>query len=594
MKEFFRSLLASLVALGIFAGALLMVFIGILASLGPSKPVVPSRAVLILDLNTNFTDAYQEESPADLIQKAAGQGTAESVPLDQVIRALDRATSDPAVSGLFITGIVRPEGVGSGPAALKELREAIGRFRAESGKPVIAYNQYWTKREYYLCAGATKLYMNPMGLLDATGFSSEITFFGKAFKKYGIDVQVTRVGKYKSAVEPYLLDRMSDPNREQLQALLGDIWENWKQSVAKDRKLDPAAIQAVADEQGTLTSPEALKAGLVDRLVPFDEVLDELKTLAGRKPADHDYPKIDLATYVKAAPDEAGGRNRVALLFAEGTIVDGAGTDGTVGGDRLSQELRRLRLDKGVKAIVLRVNSPGGSAMASELIQRELILARKEKPVVISMGHLAASGGYWISTYGDRIFAEPNTLTGSIGVFGMLPNIKGLANDHGVTWDGVQTARLGSPLTISRPKTDAELARAQAEVDWIYDQFISKVAESRKLPKEKVEEIAQGRVWSGAAALKLGLVDELGGLKDAVRCAARLAKVENDFRLEGPGQPRTALEKLLAALGGSRRNFTDARGQAVRDEVRKVLHTFELFNDPAGVYALMPYDVTLK
>jgi len=594
MKEFFRSLLASLVALGLFLGAGVVLLVTLGASMAPTKPVVPTRAVLILDLNTNFTDAYKEPTPSDLIQKAAGTGEVEAVPLHLLIRALDRASHDGNISALYLTGIIRPEGVGSGPAAMRELREAILRFKKVSGKPVLAYNQYFTKRELYLCAGASKVYLNPMGIVDASGYASELTFFGNAFKKYGVGVQVTRVGKYKSAVEPFVLDKMSDANREEMQVLMGDLWNDWKQAVAGDRKLTVDQLQAVADEQGVLSSPEALKAGLVDKLATYDEVLDELKVLTGRKASDHDFAQLDMDTYVKSGPELEGGHNRIALVFAEGDIVDGSGRDGSVGGDSLSRELRRLRLDKHVKAIVLRVNSPGGSAMASELIQREVILARKEKPVVVSMGYLAASGGYWISTYADRIFAEPNTITGSIGVFGMLPNVKALANEHGITWDGVQTAKLANTMTIARPKTEAELARAQVLVDWIYDQFIAKVADSRKLTRAQVEEIAQGRVWSGLAAKKLGLVDELGGLQDAVTCAARLAKVDKDYRLEGPSEPRTAVEKLIRALSGEKHDFAHSSADTLKGQVQRVFNGFETFNDPRGIYARMPFDVILR
>jgi protease-4 len=587
-------LLASLVGLTLFVGGGVVLLVVLAAAMAPGRPVVPAKAILILDLNTNFTDAYPESSAADLLQRAAGAGEVEGVPLHVTIQALDRAAHDASIGALFITGIIRPQGVGSGPAALKELREAIQRFRKVSGKPVIAYNQYWTKRELYLCAGAGEVCVNPMGLVDASGYASEITFFGKAFKKYGIEMQVTRAGRFKSAVEPYVLDQMSDANREEMQALMGDLWTEWKTAVAQDRKLTPEAVQAISDTKGTLSSPEALTAGLVDKVAGYDEVLNELKSLSGRKATDLDYPQIDLAAYTKAMPETEAGHNRIALVFAEGTIVDGSGPDGTVGGDTVSRELRRLRLDKHVKAIVLRVNSPGGSAMASDLIQREVILARKEKPVVVSMGHLAASGGYWISTYADRIFAEPTTITGSIGVFSMMPNVKGLATEHGITWDGVQTSKLSNSVTIARPKTEAEMARAQALVDWIYDQFVLKVAEGRKLSQERVREIAQGRVWSGSAALKVGLVDELGGLQEAVACAAKLAKVEKDYRLEGPSEPRSPLEKLMGVLGGGKHNYSQSRGDTFKGRLQRVLNEVDAFNDPNGIYARLPYDLTIR
>ena len=596
MKDFFRSLLASLVALVVFTGACLLVVLLGLAAMGSSRPVLASKSVLVLNLATNFPDSVQDSGPAELVQKAMKGGDSDGIALAGLLQALHRAAQDPNISALYLTGNVVSAGYGSGPAALKEIREAIQSFKRDSGKPVIAYNHMWTKREYYLCAGATSLYGNPSGQVDVTGLAAEPMFYGGAFKKYGIEVQVTRVGKFKSAVEPYLLDKMSEANREQMQSLLGEIWTEWKQTVAADRKLSPEAIQALADDKGFLSCPEAQKAGLLDKLASPDEVLSELKILAGGRASDPELTQIDLPTYQKI-PFSSPGRNRIAMVYAEGEIVDGHGQDGQVGGDSLSRELRRLRLDKHVKAIVLRVNSPGGSALASDLIQREVILARKAKPVVISMGCYAASGGYWIATYGDRIFAEPNSVTGSIGVFGLLPNIKKLANEHGITWDSVQTSKLANPMTVTRAKSEAELGRIQAQVDGIYGQFLDKVADSRKLKREQVNDIAQGRVWSGRQALKLGLVDELGGVEDAIRYAAKLAKIEGDFHVDSPGEPKSLLEKVLKLLGSDKVPYAHSKAgpvDAVRNQFQQALGTLEALNDPCGVYARMPFELVLR
>ena len=301
------------------------------------------------------------------------------------------------------------------------------------------------------------------------------------------------------------------------------------------------------------------------------------------------------ATYAGIPGEAKAGKHRIAVVVAEGEIVDGEGKSSQVGGERVSRELRRLRLDDRIKAVVLRVNSPGGSASASELIQREVILTKKVKPLVVSMGHLAASGGYWISTYGDRIFAEPSTITGSIGVFGMLPNVKKLANDHGITWDSVQTAKLANPMTMARPKNDLELARIQGLVDRIYEQFVAKVADSRKMKKEAVHEIAQGRVWSGQEAVKLGLVDELGGLEAAVRHAAKMAKAENDYQVVGPEREPDALKELLKGLAGKPKKL--ARPGALDglvDGFRRQLDLLVSLNDPQGVYARLPFELELK
>lgn len=595
MRDFFKTLLASLVALVLFGGLTLLTFIAIVAAMGPKAPTVPSKAILILDLSQPIPDSAQEMDPQEALQWAFSGGGAEGTPLPVLTRALDRAAKDARIAALYLTGNVEGSGYASGPAALRELREAIQRFKRESGKPVLAYNLNYGKREYYLCAGASRVYLHPFGGLDVSGLASEPMFFGGALKKYGIDVQVTRVGKYKSAVEPYLLEKMSEANREQVSRLLSDIWDEWKTTVASDRQQSADQLQRLADEKLSLLPKEALEAKLVDQLATPDQVLDELKRLAGKRPKDRDFPQINLETYAKL-PSETQGKHRIAVVYAEGEIVDGEGTGKQVGGERLSRELRRLRLDDKVKAIVLRVNSPGGSATASELIQREVVLCKAAgKPVIVSMGYVAASGGYWISTYADRIFAQPNTITGSIGVFGMLPNVKKLANDHGITWDSVQTAKLAPP-SLARPRTPEELARIQSLVDDIYDQFLTKVAEGRKLSKAAVHEIAQGRVWSGREAQKLGLVDELGGLREAIAHAAKVAKIEGDYRVDGMEPAKPPIEKLLKLFGENEpRKLTKARGpvERLKSELERAFQSLASLNDPRGIYARLPFDLNV-
>ncbi|WP_306589914.1 signal peptide peptidase SppA [Geothrix sp. 21YS21S-4] len=590
MKDFFKSFFAALLALMVAGGAVVVLFFGALAVLSSSgKPTVPGKAVLVFDLDTSLTDGERDPEPSEALSEALGGGGGRAQSLPAAIDALDRAASDSRITALFITGNLQA----AGPAQLRELREAIQRFKAK--KPVLAYNMGWTKRDYYLAGGATTLFVNPFGEIELNGLASEPMFFGEAFKKYGVEVQVTRVGKYKSAVEPYVLDRMSEPNREQIQKLLDDIWGEWKDTVAKDRKKAPADLQAIADERGLVEADEAKKLGLVDRVAPYDEVLDELKKLAGKEAKDKDFPQITLATYAGIPGDGKSGKTRIAVVVAEGEIVDGEGKAAQVGGERLSRELRRLRLDERVKAVVLRVNSPGGSASASELIQREVILTKKTKPVVVSMGHLAASGGYWISTYGNRIFAEPSTITGSIGVFGLLPNVKKLANEHGITWDSVQTAKLANPMTLTRPKNEVELTRIQGLVDHIYDQFLAKVADSRKMSKEAVHEIAQGRVWSGQEALKLGLVDELGGLEAAVKHAATLAKAGDDYFLVGPEREPDTLKELLKSFGGKPRKLAKPGPvDVLAGGLFRQAEMLTSLNDPRGVYARLPFDLELK
>ena len=593
MKDFFKNLFASLLALVLFGGVLFFLLIGIAAAGGGAKTTVPDKAVLVFDLDTNIPDSVREPEPGEALQQAL-QGRDSATPLYTLIKALDRAATDKRIAALYLTGNPQSAGYGSGPAALKELKEALHRFSA-SGKPVLAYNMGWGKRAYYLCAGTSKVIVNPFGELEMTGLASQPMFLGGAFQKYGIEVQVTKVGKYKSAVEPFILDKMSDASREQTTKLLGDIWEDWKGSLAKDRHKTPEDIQKIADELGILLAKDAKTAGLVDQIAAEDEVLDQLKALSGKTAKDKDFPQVSMDEYAGLPAEPQKGKNRIALVYAEGEIVDGDGNGSQIGGDKLARELRKLRLDKSVKAVVMRVNSPGGSASASDLIQREVILTKKDKPVIISMGYLAASGGYWISTYGDRIFAEPNTITGSIGVFGLLPNVKKLANEHGITWDEVSTSKLANPMTLARPKTDFELARIQSVVDHIYDQFLSKVSESRHIPKDAVNEIAQGRVWSGSEALKLKLVDELGGLEDAIRYAAKKANIADDYRVVGPGAGKKPIEKLMEALSGEKqRKLTKGPAEQVMAEFQRQLKMLTSLNDPQGVYARMPMEISIR
>lgn len=595
MKDFIKYTLAALLAIGLFMGMGFLVLVGVAAA-GGGKPSVPSKAVLVYDLSMPIPDSPQEADPGAMLRKAmTGAGGGEGIPLPTLIRTLDKAAKDSKVSALFLTGHVQSQGYASGPAALKELREALQRFKA-SGKPILAYNQDWSKAEYYLAAGASTLYCNPFGYVDVSAPSSSPVFFAGLFKKYGIDVQVTRVGKYKSAVEPFILEKMSPENREQTTLYLGHIWEEWKDTVAKDRKTTPDALQTVADEKAALKSTEAVQAKLVDKLANYDEVLDDLKALSGKAAKDKDFPQITLQDYTKLL-EAPKGKNRIAVVYAEGEIVDGEGNPDQVGGDRVARILRRARLDKDVKAIVLRVNSPGGSATASDLIQREVIASKKAgKPVIVSMGFVAASGGYWISTYADRIFAEPNTITGSIGVFGLSANVQKLANTHGLTFDEVKLAKLGNP-GITRPLDEAELARRQALVDDIYDEFIRKVSEGRKLDPAKVREIAQGRVWSGKSGKDLGLVDEFGGLQDAIAFAAKQAKVEGDYRVDAPEGPKSPVERLMKMMGGGEpRRLVRQTGPAVQvlDQLEQRWRILQAMNDPRGIYARLPLELDLS
>ncbi len=604
MKNFFTSLLGSLVALVLFFGGcafLGLVFILALAALGQKQPVaVQPGSYLVFDLSANIQDAPLEFDGAALFAPLMGGERLQTLQLRTVTRALRAAARDNRIAGLLVTGNVRPVGYGSGFGTLKEVRAALQAFKA-SGKPVMAYLNFATTRDYYLASTAGDVVLDPYGVILMPGLASQPLFMAGAFEKFGIGVQVTRVGKYKSAVEPYIRKDLSPENREQIQQLLDDIWADLLGDIAASRRLTRAEVQGAVDAEGLITATSAVAHKLVDRSAYRDQVIDELKVKTGRKKGTKEsFKQISLAAYAGVAAGETGGalgrKNQIAVVYAEGDIVDGEGQMGEVGGHKFARELRQLRQDESIKAVVLRVNSPGGSASASEEIQRELRLTMQTKPVVVSMGSVAASGGYWISTYSHRIFAEPATITGSIGVYGMFFNVQQLFNHFGLTFDTVKTGKLADMLTASRPKTEAEMAVFQKLVDWIYDEFTAKVGESRKLDKAKVLEIAQGRVWSGEEAKKLGLVDEIGGLGKAITFAAEKAGLGTNYRLtEFPHKRQLAeiINEVLKGMTPDQAGDNAALAKMLgefKDQARVLLR----FNDPCGIYARLPVDIRIQ
>jgi protease-4 len=608
MKNFFTSMLGALMALVVFSIGSVLLLVGIftaMAALGGAEKAGPSferGSYLVFNLSTNISDA---PPPVDLGIFGGGE---ETIQLRTVTRALRAAAKDSRIAGVFVTGDLTPAAFGSGYAALKEVRTALNDFKA-SGKPVVAYLTHATTKSYYLASAASDLALDPYGLIFMPGLASEPTFFAGAFEKYGINVQVTRVGKYKSAVEPFTRREMSPENREELQDLLGDIWSGLLADIGPSRDLTPEKIQATVDTEGLIRAAAAKENGLVDRIAYRDEVYDGLKAKTGRAGSKEPFKQVTLADYAKVArdvvdapkpdgePAKAGSRGgRVAVVYAEGEIVDGEGDDGQVGGTRFSRELRKLRHDESIKAVVLRVNSPGGSASASEVIGREIRLLRKVKPVVVSMGSYAASGGYWIAAYGDKIFAEPMTITGSIGVFGLQFDVKKLANDFGITFDSVKTGKFADALTLSRPKTPEELAVLQRMVDWIYAEFVAKVAEARGLTPARVEEIAQGRVWSGVDAKANGLVDELGGLDAAIAFAAEKAGLGGAPRLTEFPRQKELIEVIQEWVDGVAPRYASSRSLTaqIAARVEAELKVLRAFNDPAGIYARLPVNLQIR
>ncbi|NEQ72714.1 MAG: signal peptide peptidase SppA [Okeania sp. SIO2C9] len=607
MKDFFKYTFASLIGslLGIalivslgFGGLIFLV--GSIASKAKDiGPKVKDKSILVFDLATNITDTRPISTTGEALQEALSGDQPATITLRKAINALDAAAQDEKIIGLYIKGSSIP-GI-TGLANLQEIRQALQRFR-ETGKKIIAYDVDWTEREYYLCSVADDIVINPMGAIEFNGLSSQTMFLSGAFDKFGIGVQVTRVGKYKSAVEPFIRQEISPENRQQTLQLLQDIWGKYLQTIAPSRGLTIQQLQAIANEQGILMADAAVDSKLVDRVGYYDEVLGELKELTGKEEDDKTFTQISLNNYTRVpevAETDSGdvkSKNKIAVVYAQGEIVNGTGTPRQIGGDRLAKELRRLRLDDKVKAVVLRVNSPGGSASASEVIGREVKLTREQKPIIVSMGNIAASGGYWISMNADKIFAEPTTITGSIGVFGVLFNIQELGNENGITWDTVKIGQFADLNNNSRPKTEEELALIQNMVDSIYERFITNVATARNLPKEKVAEIAQGRVWSGVSAQELGLVDEITGIEGAIKFAAEKAELGDGWKVEEYPKSRSLEQRIFRSLSGVEAEISTSPVDPLTAEFQKLqqeLASLRAMNDPYGIYTRLPFNLRI-
>jgi protease-4 len=601
MRQFLKQTLASLV--GSLAGLILffslgaggLVFLLILAASRDEGPKVKDNSVLVFDLSQDITDTTPTSSTSEALGEALSGDQTNSVTLRTVLDTLDKARQDKRIIGIYLDGSKTSSGSGTGLATLKEVRKALERFRS-AGKRIIAYDVDLGKQEYYLSSVADTVVLNPMGSLQISGFSSQPLFYTGALQKFGIGVQVIRVGKYKSAVEPFLLKKLSPENKQQTQALLGGLWYDFLATVGKSRKLTPVQLQAIANSQGELMASEALQQRLVDKVAYLDEVVTDLKKLTGSSEKDKSFRQIRLTTYADVKSKDFKERtsdNKIAMVYAQGEIVNGQGSGQQVGGQSFARQLRQVRQDEDVKAVVLRINSPGGSATASEEILREVRLTSQKKPVIVSMGDYAASGGYWIATGANHIFAEPNTITGSIGVFGLQFNVQKLASDYGITWDVVKTGRYADSATISRPKTPQELAIAQKSVNQIYNQFLNKVAQSRKIPVQKVAQIAQGRVWSGQDAKKLGLVDEIGGIDDAIEYAAKQANLRDDWEVEEYPKVRSLekqiLEKLTSDESAQQRKLADPL-TAEFLKIQADLAILKSMNDPRGVYVRLPFN----
>ncbi len=517
MRSFLKFFLASFVALIVFSILSFFFMLMLFARMGASnKVVIGNNAVLVLDLSRPLPEMRTDNFASQLDPGGAGD-----VPgLFEAVQFIRDAAFDDRVKGIYI----KADANGNGFAGSEELRRAVTEFR-KSGKFVYAYAENMSQNAYYIASAANKIYVHPKGGVDFMGYSMEMMYLKGLLEKLDIEPQIFYNGKFKSATEPLREYKMSDANRIQTTSFLGELYGDFLTKIGESRKIDTATLHGYANEGLILQPSDAERYKLIDGLRYDDQVMDDIKrslAIGGEEQVNF----VGLNRYATAMRGMESFSGNIALIYAQGEIHSGNVSNNTIAGDEYVKLIREARQDKDIRAIVFRVNSPGGSALASESIWRELSLARKSKPVIVSMGDYAASGGYYIACMADSIFAEPQTLTGSIGVFTILPNMEGFFNKKlGITFDGVKTGQYADLGSVSRPLTEKEKALVQRSVDTIYNTFKHRVAEGRKLQAEVVDSISQGRVWTGRQALKLGLVDRLGGLQDAIDCAAKMANI---------------------------------------------------------------------
>jgi protease IV len=584
MRGFFKTFFAVLLALIVFVVVGIFILAGVASTLiSPAKPSVGGKAVLVVDLGQTYKEQTQDNPLGDL-----GSDDEYDVPgLYDVVRIIRHAKYDSAIHGIYLKCNSDPNGF----ATNEEIRGALADFK-KSGKFIFAYGDMIVQKAYYVAGVADKIYCNPKGDLEWKGFATEMMYLKGALDRLEIQPQIFYAGKFKSATEPLRENKMSDANRLQLTELLGDFYNRLLRSTALARGLDTALLRKYANENLIRNAKDALVYKLVDGLMYDDEVKDEMR---GKLQLDkHAYINfVPLGKYAKAVEFKSTGKDKISLIYAEGEVVDGKGEKEEIGADTYRWLIRKARFDKDVKAIVLRVNSGGGSSLASENIWREITLARKEKPVVISFGDVAASGAYYLSCNADSIFAMPGTITGSIGVFTIIPNLQGFFKDKlGVTFDGVKTAPEADELTITRPLTTTERMHIQNDIDTIYHTFKFRVAQGRGQSMTFIDSIAQGRVWSGTTGLSLGLVDRIGTLQDAIDCAARMGKT-SDYRLLEYPEPKSFLDRII---GNYKRSASmKAMKEEMGEDGFRTYMTLKKVKSMVGVtQTRLPFDLVIE
>ncbi len=593
MKEFFKYVLATvtgIIAVSIIGILLLFMIVGILISSTEKKVTVQDNTLLVLNMERQIVD----RAPNDPFQELDIPGLPQQIKtigLDDILHSLEKAVYDDRIKGVYL----KLSMVNGGMASVEEIRNALIAFKDSCDKPVYAYGEQMImdQKSYYLATVADHIIVHPESGIDFRGLGGEMLFFKNALEKIGVEMQIVRHGKYKSAVEPYMLEKMSEESREQQLVYMNSMWNHMLAEISESRNLTTEQLNTLADEVQTFNQgEEAVESGLADAAKYKDEVLDDLREITGTEGTEG-VPVVGVADYANTpVPDKSKpySRNKIAVVYASGEIGAAMGGEAIIG-DKLGREIRKVRQDSSYKAIVLRVNSPGGTIFDSEVIWREVKLAAEEKTLVVSFGDVAASGGYYISCAADQIVSHPNTITGSIGIYGTIPNIGELLNDKlGITTDVVKTNKNSDLLTLTRPMTEYEQQLLQRMIEKGYDQFITRVADGRSITKEEVDEIGEGRVWSGENALERGLVDELGGLQDAIKLAAETEGLENYRTVSLPRQP-DPFEQFFKT------GTDNVRAWFLKNELGENYRYYEFLKKATqmnGIYARMPYDIDVN
>lgn len=586
MKNFLSSLLATLVGLLIMTLVVFLIFMGIVAaSTSKEVPDVKENSLLVAKFDARIIDRADYNPLSKLVPGNFAYD--ELMGLEQILKDLEKARNDDKINGIFL----RLGNVPTGISTLSEVRDALLDFKS-SGKFIYAYADIFTQKSYYLATAADSIFMTPEGMFMLTGLSAEATFYKNALDKLGIEMQVVKHGSYKSAAESFTRESLSDENREQIEGYVGGIWKKMVSDISESRGIPEEKLNLYADELVSMENKKLVETGMIDSLMYYDEMLSLMKKKLGVEEKD-DLDAIGLKSYKDVVSKEKKdvSRDKIAVVYAMGMVVDGNAGEGNIGSERIAKAIRKARRDKTVKAIVFRINSGGGSVVASDVIYREALLAAKEKPFVASMGDVAASGGYYIAAPADTILASPSTITGSIGVIFSIPNMKELMNDKlGVTTDVVKTNRHADIFTVFDPLDPQERHFIQKSVDDAYENFVNLVADNRNLSFDEIDAIAGGRVWSGTDALDLGLVDMFGGLGKSIEVAAEMAGLEN-YRLQSLPKLEDPFTALLKELTGG------ARMKAIEKELgSEFIHykNIQEISKMHGLQAIMPFHIELQ